>query len=649
MPVPLPIVLPAAAASLAYLNAKSGFWYDFTLIKSIAKATIRVRRGLRNDTINLFYLLESHAKSARYANKAFLIFEGKTYTYAQTYDRALRYGHWIKNKFDVKPRDIVAMDFQNSDTFVFVWFALWAIGAKPAFINYNLTGKALAHCIEAATTKLCLIDPAVAANVDEESTQNLPHVNFAVFTPEAEAEAMSTAPVRSPNADRSEDAMSNMAMLIYTSGTTGLPKAAVVAWGKCIYGGSIAETLLGRGGDDIMYTCMPLYHSSASILSLCATLHAGSTQALGRKFSTKTFWDDCRASKATMIQYVGETLRYLLAAPPQIDPVTGENLDRKHSVRLAFGNGLRPDVWDRVKERFGIETIAEFYAATESPGSAWNVSSNDLGRGAIGRSGWLSSLIGNSAAALVEVDHDTDSPWRDPVTKFCRRVKPGEPGEMLYRLPPEDVNERFQGYFNNPNASNSKILRDVFAPGDAWFRSGDILRRDPSGFTFFSDRIGDTFRWKSENVSTAEVSQAVGLHPSVREANVYGVQLPHHDGRAGCAAICFDTPVPDEATLRSLADHVKASLPRYARPLFLRLVREVGAEGQTTGTNKQQKSSLRAAGVKPKLTTATEAEDGSGDAGKEEEDADIYWLKGNTYVPFREKEWRELESGRVKL
>ncbi|PNP46104.1 hypothetical protein TGAMA5MH_02139 [Trichoderma gamsii] len=648
MPVPLPIVLPAAAASLAYLNAKSGFWYDYALIKSFVKASIRIRRGLRTDTINLFYALESHAQSARYANKAFLIFDGRTHSYAQTYDKVLRYGHWIKTKFGVKPKDVVAMDFENSDTFVFVWFALWSIGAKPAFINYNLTGKPLAHCIEAASTKLCLIDPAVAANVDEESVKSLPNVNFVVFTPEAEAEAASTAPVRSPNVDRTDDAMSNMAMLIYTSGTTGLPKAAVVSWAKCIYGGSIVETLLNRGGGDIMYTCMPLYHSSAAILSLCSTLVAGSTQALGRKFSTKTFWDDCRASKATAIQYVGETLRYLLAAPPQIDPVTGENLDRKHNVRLAFGNGLRPDVWDRVKDRFGIETVAEFYAATESPGSAWNVSSNDLGRGAIGRSGWLHSLITNSAAALVEVDHDTDAPWRDPVTNLCRRVKPGEPGEMLYRLPPEDVQERFQGYFNNPGASNSKILRDVFAPGDAWFRSGDILRRDPSGFTFFSDRIGDTFRWKSENVSTAEVSQAIGLHPAVREANVYGVQLPHHDGRAGCAAICFDTPVPDETTLRSLADHVKASLPRYARPLFLRLVREVGVGSQTTGTNKQQKTSLRAAGVKPKLKTATETEDGS-DASKEEEVADIYWLKGNTYVPFREKEWRELEGGRVKL
>lgn len=394
---------------------------------------------------------------------------------------------------------------------------------------------------------------------------------------------------------------------------------------------------------------MPLYHSSASLLSVCATLLAGSTQALGRKFSTATFWDECRASKATSIQYVGETLRYLLAAPPQLDPVTGENLDRKHHVRAAFGNGLRPDIWDRVKARFGIDTIAEFYAATESPGAAWNVSSNDFGRGAIGRAGWLYSLLMGSAAALVEVDWIADSPWRDPDTNFCRRVKPGEPGEMLYRLPPDDIGQRFQGYLNNPGASDSKILRDVFAPGDAWFRSGDVLRRDASGLTFFSDRIGDTFRWKSENVSTAEVSQAVGLHPAVREANVYGVQLPHHDGRAGCAAVCFDPPVPDEATLRNLAAHVKASLPRYARPLFLRLVRDVGVGSQTTGTNKQQKHSLRAAGVKPKLKRITTTEDGNGEAAKEEDEADMYWLRGNSYVPFREKEWRELEGGRVKL
>ncbi|KAH6609080.1 amp-dependent synthetase ligase [Trichoderma cornu-damae] len=642
MPAPLPIILPAAAASLAYLNAKIGLWYDLTLIKSLAKATLRVRHGLRHDTINLFYVLEGHALSPQRANKVFLIFEGKTYTYTQAYDRILRYGRWIRTRLGVEPGDIVAMDFENSDTFIFVWFALWSIGAKPAFINYNLSGKPLAHCIEVASAKLCLIDPTVASNFDDEAVrQRLPDVSLVTFTPEAEAEAISTAPERAPDRDRSDDGMANMAMLIYTSGTTGLPKPAVVSWAKCIYGGTMAETLLRRGNHDIMYTCMPLYHSSASLLSVCATLLSGSTQALGRKFSTGRFWDECRASKATSIQYVGETLRYLLAAPPQLDPATGECLDRKHHVRAAFGNGLRPDVWDRFKDRFGIETIAEFYAATESPGAAWNVSRNDFGRGAIGRAGWLYSLLTGSGAALVEVDWDTDAPWRDPKTNLCRRVKPGEPGEMLYRLPAEDVGQRFQGYFNNPDASNSKILRDVFAPGDAWFRSGDVLRRHPSGLTFFSDRIGDTFRWKSENVSTTEVSQAVGLHPSVREANVYGVQLPHHDGRAGCAAICFDPPVPDDATLRSLATHVKVSLPRYARPLFLRLVRDVGVGSQTTGTNKQQKHRLRAAGVRPRSAPATAAE---GD-----EDADMYWLRGDSYVPFGEREWRELEGGRVKL
>lgn len=393
---------------------------------------------------------------------------------------------------------------------------------------------------------------------------------------------------------------------------------------------------------------MPLYHSSASILSLCANLHAGSAQALGRKFSTARFWEECRASNATAIQYVGETLRYLLAAPPQYDAVSGECLDRKHSVRIAFGNGLRPDIWDRFKDRFGVAAIAEFYSATESPGGTWNLSKNDFSRGAIGRSGWLYALLVGSSTAIVDVDWNTDAPWRDPKTNFCRRVKPGEPGELLYRLPAEDINQRFQGYFNNSGATNSKILRGVFAPGDAWFRSGDVLRQD-AGLTFFSDRIGDTFRWKSENVSTTEVSQAVGLHPAVREANVYGVQVPNHDGRAGCVAICFDQPTPDEATLRSLAVHVRSSLPRYARPLFLRLVRDVGVGSQTTGTNKQQKQNLRKVGVRPRMKRKAETDDGSGEAATEEDDADIYWLRGNSYVPFGEKEWRELEGGRVKL
>lgn len=260
--VPLPLVLPAVAASLAYLSAKSSLTYDLMLLRSVITATLRIRRSLKTDTINLFYLLESHAQSAQRGHKPFLIFEGKTYSYAQSYDRVLRYGHWLRAKFDVRPGDIVAMDFENSETFVFMWFALWSIGAKPAFINYNLAGKPLAHCIQAATTKLCLIDPAVAGNFDDESVkQPLPGVNFVVFTPEAEAEAAAMAPERAPNSTRTDDSMVNMAMLIYTSGTTGLPKPAVVPWAKCIYGGTMGETLLSLGDGDVMYTVSPLLTS----------------------------------------------------------------------------------------------------------------------------------------------------------------------------------------------------------------------------------------------------------------------------------------------------------------------------------------------------------------------------------------------------
>jgi acyl-CoA synthetase (AMP-forming)/AMP-acid ligase II len=378
---------------------------------------------------------------------------------------------------------------------------------------------------------------------------------------------------------------------------------------------------------------MPLYHSAASLLSFCSTMLAGSTQAIGRKFSTKVFWKEVRESNATIVQYVGETLRYLLAAPPQYDPVTGECIDKNHKVTAAFGNGLRPDIWNQFKERFGVDTILEFYAATEGPFGLWNLSRNDHTAGAIGRSGLIYGGLQSLSLALVEMDWATDSPKRDASTGLCSKVKAGEPGELICKLDAENINQRFQGYYGNQGATSSKIMRGVFKPGDAWFRTGDVTRWDAEGRMYFMDRIGDTFRWKSENVSTVEVSEALGRHPLVREANVYGVQLPHHDGRAGCVAIAFDK-TPDKRALHSLASHVKATLPRYARPLFLRIMKEVGGAAQTTGTMKQQKHILRLAGVEPN---------------NKKVDGEMYWLKGDSYVPFQDDEWRELEAGRIKL
>ncbi|KAM3566795.1 hypothetical protein ARSEF4850_000213 [Beauveria asiatica] len=642
--VPLSLAVPAALGAAAYLNARSSFWYDTLMLGGILRGVAGIVYGGWVDRLNLFYALEARATSATHADKTLLLLfdsgsggSGASYTYRAFYHGVLRHGAYLRAHLGVRPGDVVALDFQNSDTFLLLWWGLWSIGAKPAFINFNLTSTPLAHCVKASTAKLCLADPGVARHFDDELVRReTDGVKVVVFDEERQGAARTAEPVRRPDSERSDKATSSMGILIYTSGTTGLPKPAIVSWAKIIVTSRFSVNFLGRGGD-VMYTCMPLYHASASILGFCATVIGGSTLALGRKFSTKTFWPEVRASNATVIQYVGETLRYLLAAPPQKDAVTGADLDKAHAVRIAFGNGLRPDVWKRFQDRFGVETVAEFYGATEGMLATWNLSSNDFGVGAIGRAGWLLRTLVGRSMAIVEMDWASDAPARDPETGLCRLAGPFHSGEMLFRLPdgPDDaVESRFQGYFNDARATRAKILRGVLRPGDAWFRTGDVVQRSDDGLLFFMDRIGDTFRWKSENVSTAEVSQVMGLHPAVREANVYGIELPHHDGRAGCVTACFDPPVPDGDTLRGLAAHLRATLPPYAVPLFLRVVPELGAD--TTGTNKQQKYNLRKLGVKP-----AKEDDQGGVA--------MFWLKGDTYVPFRDKDWKKIEAGQLKL
>lgn len=379
---------------------------------------------------------------------------------------------------------------------------------------------------------------------------------------------------------------------------------------------------------------MPMYHSSASLLCYCAALLSGSTIALGRRFNRRAFFKECLAYNATIMQYVGETCRYLLSLPPSAD-------DKNHKLRIAYGNGMRPDVWNKFKHRFGIETICEFYAATEGPSGMWNKSSNDFSAGAVGRNGALANLVMSKQISLVRLDFSTNLPIRDPKTGFCQRANDGEPGELVYKLNEKDIQANFQGYYGNQKATSSKVLRNVYAKGDAWFSTGDIMRYDADWHWYFVDRIGDTFRWKSENVSTAEVAEVLGRAEGVVEANVYGVQVPGHDGRAGCAALMLDriraaeTNRDEQETLRKLASHAMKSLPRYAVPVFVRLSKSFG--GNRTGTMKQQKTELRDEGVDPgKVVRA-------GDR--------LYWLKpgATEYVPFGEEEWNRLVAGGVKL
>jgi acyl-CoA synthetase (AMP-forming)/AMP-acid ligase II len=374
---------------------------------------------------------------------------------------------------------------------------------------------------------------------------------------------------------------------------------------------------------------MPLYHSSAALLGLLAVLQAGATLSLGEKFSRAAFWSEVRSTNATSIQYVGETCRYLLSAPPSA-------LDKQHKVRLAFGNGLRPDIWPRFKERFGIETIQEFYGATEGPAALWNKSRNTFTEGAVGAAGSLAAILDGGKAQVVLLDFETNTVIRDPKTGLCIPVKPGEPGELIYKLDEKDIESQFQGYYGNNKATSSKILRDVFIKGDAYFSTGDVMRKDSERRWYFCDRIGDTFRWKSENVSTAEVSEVLGKISSIAEANVYGVEVPGHDGRAGCAALTLndDAPSIDERSLQEVAKHAFAGLPKYAIPLFLRVMRAETSAANRTGTNKQQKHNLRNEGVDPGVV---------GD--------ELYWLPpgSQSYKRFGGEEWKALGAGTVKL
>lgn len=661
----LPLALPAAAASLAYLNARHGISHDIPLFSAFIRSAVTGSRDERRDTLNLFYELESHAQSSR-SNHPWIIFQGQTWTYAQAYDIVLRYGAWLKSE-GVEKDEIVAMDFVNSEVFIWVWFGLWSIGAKPAFINYNLTGKPLVHTIKTSTARLVLVDEngkdkfreevmkdhgfvplekqkyefEITANEVPRSVRNQTAVPQSVepssdqansqrqlqilyFDKALEAHIMAFPATRQPDSARAGQTRTSMAMLIYTSGTTGLPKPAVMAWGKCSIGAKFVSTWLGLADNDVVYTSMPLYHSSASVLGVCSSLRAGTTICLSAKFSHKTFWPEVRASNATIIHYVGETCRYLLSAPPS-------PLDKSHKLRAAFGNGLRPDVWEPFKSRFNIPTICEFYAATEAPSGMWNRSTNAFSAGAIGRNGTLASLLFSSGLCLVRMNPDSSDPLRTPTTGLCQVCDSNEPGELLYKLDPTKISEKFQGYFGNDKATSSKILRNVKKQGDAWYRSGDLMRLDKDGRWWFVDRIGDTFRWKAENVSTAEVADALGKHEDVIEANVYGVQVPGHDGRAGCAAVVLKTVEPTEATLRSLAQHVTKELPAFAQPIWLRITREM----QTTGTNKQQKNVLQKEGI---------------DLDVVEREGDVLvWLKNGMYVRFTRKDLEELKGGKVKL
>jgi fatty-acyl-CoA synthase len=512
-------------------------------------------------------------------------------TYRQLGSRCNQYSRWGISR-GIARGDAVSLLMSNCAEYVAVWLGLTRIGAVVALVNSQLAGDVLAHSINIAHPKYLIVGadlaPRIAAirpRLDKTLQCRLfgssAHVfgsnalDFAPLETElaaAPAEPLSSSECAAPPLDAT-------ALYIYTSGTTGLPKAAKVSHYRLMQWSHWFAGMMDTTPADRMFNCLPLYHSVGGVVATFATLVSGGTVAIRPRFSASDFWRDVRDERCTLFQYIGELCRYLVNSPHQ-------PIETEHSLRLACGNGLRADVWEAFKTRFKIPRILEYYASTEGNFSLYNCEGRP---GAIGRI--PAFLAGRLPVALLRFDVETSEPRRN-AEGFCERCTADEIGEAVGLIPKAEAQRagRFEGYAD-PEASRRKVLRNVFQEGDSWYRTGDLMRRDERGFYYFVDRVGETYRWKGENVSTAEVTAALTASRGVMDAVVYGVSVPGADGRAGAAAL----QVNGEFDLAAFRAEAALRLPPYARPLFLRLVPMLEA----TATFKPRKQDLMQAGFDP--------------------------------------------------
>ena len=485
--------------------------------------------------------------------------------------------------------DVVALLMENRAEYVATWLGLSRAGVVTALLNTNLTGDRLAHCIREAGTAQLIVGSELAEGAASAlpELETKPEILLASFDAEADAkaatllestsfdaacEAAGEAPV--PDSVRSARRGGDGLFYIYTSGTTGLPKAARVSHSKALTAGTGCWKFQSLTPADRLYCCLPLYHSAGGMLATAGIMMAGGTLVTARKFSASRFWSDCVQHDITVFQYIGELCRYMLNSPTHPD-------ENRHRIRTAMGNGLRPEVWGPFVERFKIPKIVEFYGATEGNMMLLNH------EGRVGAVGYLPSLLQKAQGIrIARFDVVEESVIRGE-DGFCVPADFDEPGELLIKI---NATQRFEGY-TNEEASKKKILTDVFESGDAYFRTGDLLRVDRDDYFYFVDRIGDTFRWKGENVSTNEVAEVLSVEPGVEEANVYGVEVPGADGRAGMAALV----TTDAFDLEAFGRRVEQELAFYARPLFVRLLPQM----EITGTFKHRKVDLVKEGFDP--------------------------------------------------
>jgi fatty-acyl-CoA synthase len=546
-------------------------------------------------------------RAGRYGDKLFLKFGDRQITYREANETVNRYAAVLAAR-GVGHGDVVGIMLRNSPEPVLLMLAAVKCGAISGMLNYHQRGDVLKHSLGLLSASVVVVDPDFVDPITDSGADTDALVTLDEFKRLAE-----TAPTANP-ATTAAVLAKDKAFYIFTSGTTGMPKASVMThyrWLRALAGfGGLGMRLTSN---DTLYCCLPLYHNNALTVALSAVLNSGATLALGKSFSASKFWDEVIQYDATAFVYIGEICAYLLNQPPK-------DTDRKNKVRVIAGNGLRPSIWDEFTERFGIDRVCEFYAASEGNTAFVNVLNLAKTTG-----------ICPTPVAFVEYDGDTGEPVRDEKGRV-RKVRNGEPGLLLSKV---SNFQPFDGY-TDKKESEKKLVRNAFRDGDVWFNTGDLMRSQGFGHAAFTDRLGDTFRWKGENVATTEVEAALSADPQVEEATVFGVEVPGTSGRAGMAAIQLREG--EEFDGKGLAKEAYERLPGYAVPLFVRVVKELAH----TSTFKSQKVDLRKQGY-----GAGSNEDGEGEDDVEIDDP-IYVLSGKDegYVEFYDEYPDEVKAGK---
>jgi fatty-acyl-CoA synthase len=543
---------------------------------------------------------------------------GETLSYGALVARADRYARWARDQGLAKG-ETVCLIMPNRPEYLAIWLGLSSAGIVVALINTELRGHSLAHCIDIVTPKHVIVAAECAVELTSATAQLITRPTVWMH---GEADGGYARIDHAIERYRDEPAASgeyapvtinDRALLIYTSGTTGLPKAANVSHRRLLQWSFWFAGLMHAQAGDRMYDCLPLFHSVGGVVATGALLVRGGSVLIRDRFSARQFWDDVCANDCTIFQYIGELCRYLVNAPEQAN-------ERAHGLRLCCGNGLQADVWQKFQDRFGIPRILEFYASTEGNVSLYNV------EGKIGAIGRVPPFLASRfPLALVQFDPASGKPARD-ADGFCIRRGVNETGEAIGRISSAPQSgEGFEGYSERKD-TEQKLLHNVFAHGDCWYRTGDLMRMDQSGFYYFVDRIGDTFRWKGENVATSEVAAAIMAFSGIAEANVYGVHIPGSEGAAGMAAIVPEGRL-DVAALRA---HLALRLPSYARPKFLRVAEKLAV----TSTFKHTKNELQRDGFDPATTSdAIYFDDPASDA----------------FVPLDQRLFERIRSGAVRF